>query len=95
MAFVATLLMFNAAIGDYNCMCTHQRLQQALITSLATLALNLIELDGSFRLQVYIIHNNAYREVMELAAGGPVTVTVIIIVFVQRPSTVHGFQVLE
>ena len=53
-------------------MCSHHRLQQALITSLAKLALNPIELEGSFLLQVYKMYNNDYREVMELAAGGPV-----------------------
>ena len=34
-------------------MYSHHRLQQALITSLAKLALNRIELEGSFLLQVY------------------------------------------
>ena len=52
-------------------MCTRHRLQ-ALTTSLAKLALNPSALEGSFVLQVSSMLNNDFREMLELAAGGPV-----------------------
>ena len=53
-------------------MTTHHRLQQALTTSLAKLALHPSDMEGSFLHQLYCMHGRDFRAVMALAAGGPV-----------------------
>ena len=53
-------------------MCTRHRHQQTLITPLTNLALNPSELEGSFLLQVSNMLNDDFREVLDLAVGGPV-----------------------
>ena len=55
-------------------MTAQHRLNQAMVTSLAKLALCPKDLEGSFLLHVYHMCNRNFRAVMELAAGGPVDI---------------------
>ena len=50
-------------------MSTEHRLQQVLLTSMAKLALHPSKLEGTFLQQVYVMSNNDFKAVMELAAG--------------------------
>ena len=56
-------------------MTAQRRLKQAMVSSLANLALCPNDLQGSFLLQVYHMCNRNFRVVIELAAGGRWTLT--------------------
>ena len=62
----ALFCTFRNALG------AQHRLQQVLVTSLATLALHPGALEGSFIYQVYQMCNGDFRALLELAAGGAV-----------------------
>ena len=50
----------------------HHRLRQVLVTSLAKLALDPSDLQGSFLLQVYDMCGKDFEVVLELAGGGAI-----------------------